>query len=35
MTDLAITAVRIPPTIDGGGFGVEASQYGATDFHAC
>lgn len=35
MTDLAITAVRIPPTPDGGDPGGEVSQDGAADFHAC
>ncbi|HJV98067.1 MAG TPA: GNAT family N-acetyltransferase [Arthrobacter sp.] len=35
MTDLAITAVRIPPTPDGGDPGGEVSQDGAAGFHAC
>ena len=35
MTDLAITAVRIPPTPDGGDPVGEIGQDGAADFRAC
>ena len=35
MTDLAITAVRIPETPDGGTSGGGGRPDGASDFHAC
>jgi GNAT superfamily N-acetyltransferase len=35
MTALAITAVQIPPTPDGGSLGAEGSPDGATDFRLC